>query len=53
MPGVTKHIFDHEIRDILSMWTYEIKTIQPLLPKKYTKEDIIGLSTHILGISKI
>lgn len=43
MPGVTKHIFNHEIRDILSMWNCEIKIIQPLLPKGYTSDDIIAL----------
>ena len=43
MSGVTKHIFDQEVRDILSMWDCEIKTIQPLLPKEYSKSDIIAL----------
>ena len=33
MPGVTKHIFNHEICDILSMFNCEIKTIEPLLSK--------------------
>lgn len=43
MSGVTKHIFEHEIRDILTMWNQQIKTIQPLLPKKYSKKNIIEL----------
>lgn len=43
MPGVTKHIFNHEICDILSMWNREIKTIEPLLPKEYSNGDIIAL----------
>ena len=43
MPGVTKHIFDHEIRDILSMWNCQIKTIQTLLPKEYSSMEIIEL----------
>lgn len=43
MPGVTKHIFNHEICDILSMFNCEIKTIEPLLPKEYSSGDIIGL----------
>lgn len=43
MPGVTKHIFDHEIRDIISMWNCQIKTIKPLLPKEYTSAEIIEL----------
>ena len=47
MSGVTKHIFDQEVRDILSMWDCEIKTIQPLLPKEYSKSDIIETSFKI------
>ena len=43
MPGVTKHIFNHEIGDILSMWNHEIETIEPLLPKEYSIGDIIAL----------
>lgn len=43
MPGVTKHIFNHEILDILSMWNNEIKTIQPLLPREYSSKEIISL----------
>lgn len=43
MPGVTKHIFNHEICDILSMFNCEIKTIEPLLPKEYSSDDIIAL----------
>lgn len=43
MPGVTKHIFNHEICDILSMFNCEIKTIEPLLPKEYSSGDIITL----------
>ena len=43
MPGVTKHIFNHEIYDILSMFNYEIKTVEPLLPKEYSSGDIIAL----------
>ncbi len=43
MPRVTKHIFDHEIRDILSMWNCQIKTIQTLLPKEYSSMEIIEL----------
>ena len=36
MAGVTKHIYDHEIRDIIDMWSKQIKTLQPILPKEYT-----------------
>lgn len=43
MPGVTKHIFDHDIRDIVSMWTTQLKSIQQILPKNYTEQDIISL----------
>ena len=43
MPGVTKRISDHEIRDIISMWSQQIKTIQPILPYEYGKEEVIAL----------
>lgn len=43
MPGVTKHIYDHEIRDIICMWSKQIKSIQRLLPKEYDAEEIISL----------
>lgn len=43
MSGITKHIFDHELRDILSMWNSEINFLCPLLPRKYTKNDVIAL----------
>lgn len=43
MSGVTRHIFEHELDDILSMWNAEIKSVTPLLPRKYTKADIIAL----------
>ncbi len=33
MSGVTKHIYEHEIRDIISMWNIQLKFIQGLLPK--------------------
>lgn len=46
MSGVTKHIFEHELDDILSMWNTEIKSVTPLLPRKYTKADIIALLKH-------
>lgn len=46
MPGVTKRIFEHEIRDIISMWNKEIKSIISLLPYEYTKDDIIALLKH-------
>lgn len=43
MPGVTKHIYDHDIRDILTMWNRQLKEISLILPQEYTKEDIISL----------
>lgn len=41
MSGVTKHIFEHEIRDIVSMWNNQIKAIQCILPQNYTSKDIL------------
>lgn len=43
MSGVTKHIFEHEIRDIISMWTSQLKEVQSILPLKYDYNDIINL----------
>ncbi len=43
MAGVTKHIFEHEIRDIINMWSKQIETLQPVLPQEYTENDIIEL----------
>ena len=43
MSGVTKHISDHEIRCIISMWSRQIETIKPILPYEYGKEEIIAL----------
>ena len=43
MPGVTKHIYDHDIRDILTMWNRQLKEISLILPQEYTKKDIISL----------
>lgn len=41
MAGVTKRIFEHDIRDILSMWDTQLKCIQKVLPKEYSHEDIV------------
>lgn len=43
MSGVTKRIYEHEIRDIISMWNKQLKSIQELLPKDYTEKDIVTL----------
>lgn len=53
MSGVTKHIYDHEIRDIISMWNMQLKSIQELLSKGYKNEDIVeilNIFIHMNGI---
>lgn len=46
MSGVTKHIYEHKIRDILQMWQKQIKSLLPLLPQYYKESDIIALLKH-------
>lgn len=46
MPGVTKHIFEHDIRDIVLMWSEQLKIIQNILPQYYTDKDIISALKH-------
>lgn len=46
MSGVTKHIFEHDIRDIISMWSNQLKAVQHVLPQYYSKEDIINALKH-------
>ena len=41
MAGVTKHIFDHEIRDILSMWDTHLRCIRKVLSQTYSHKDIV------------
>ena len=43
MSGVTKHIFDHDIRDVIYMLRKQLKSIQGILPKDYTDKDIISV----------
>lgn len=43
MAGVTRHIFEHDIRDILKMWNEQLKLIQQILPLHYTEKDILYL----------
>ena len=43
MAGVTKHIYEHDLIDIRSMWTKELKEIRNILPKNYKSSDIIEL----------
>lgn len=42
MSGVTKHIYDKEIRDIIVSWDKQMETIMNLLPQIYTKSDVIN-----------
>lgn len=41
MASVTKHIFEHDLRDILSVWETQLKRIHKVLPPKYLHEDIV------------
>lgn len=43
MSGVTRHIYEHEIRDIISMWNTQLKSIQDILPQNYDESDVINL----------
>lgn len=43
MSGVTKHIFEADIRDINKMWKYQLEKISYILPKYYTDKDILNL----------
>lgn len=43
MAGVTKHIYDHEIRDIQAEWSKQLKAISKVLPRNYEKTDILKL----------
>lgn len=42
MAGVTKHIYEREIIDIIIRWNKEIKSIIPLLPECYTEVTILS-----------
>lgn len=46
MSGVTKHIYNAEICDILSMWNTQLKTISKTLPCEYTHADIVESLKH-------
>lgn len=46
MPGVTKRIYESEIREIIKMWNIQLKSIQDLLPKNYIKNDVIAILKH-------
>lgn len=43
MYGVTKHIFDHEIKDIKDMWKKQLQAIRNILPVDYNEDDIVRL----------
>lgn len=40
MSGVTKHIYNSDIRDILCMWNTQLKKIYKTLPNRYSHIDI-------------
>lgn len=42
MPGVTKRIFEHDLRDVMIMWNEELRQVQDVLSQYYTEEDIIN-----------
>ena len=43
MAGVTEHIYEHEIRDIILMWKQQLNEIKNILPKFYSAEDIVNI----------
>ena len=43
MPGVTKNIYNADIRDIQNMWNEQLKDIAFALPKSYSEDDILTL----------
>lgn len=43
MSEVTKRIYEHEIRDIITMWNTQLKSIQNILPKNYDSLDVVEL----------
>ena len=43
MSGFTKKLYKNELFDIKVMWKKQLKAIEPLLPQRYTKRDIIDL----------
>ena len=51
MSGVTKHIYEHELRNIVSMWSGELKSVRDILPQYYIDKDIINalISTCIIN----
>ena len=43
MSGVTKHIYNAEIKDIHIMWNKQLEKILPLLPQNYSETDILTI----------
>lgn len=43
MPGVTRHIYEADVRDIHSMWKKQLETIAVILPQNYTDKDVVNL----------
>ena len=41
MAGVTKHIYDADIREIQKQWSEQIRSLIPLLPRHYDKQTIV------------
>ena len=41
MSGVTKHIFESDIRDIHKMWDQQLGVLASVLPYNYSEKDII------------
>lgn len=41
MSGVTKHIYDNDIKDIICMWNMQLKKIQKTLSIRYTHTEIV------------
>lgn len=43
VPGVTKHIYEADIREIQTQWCQQIVSLKALLPKDYNEETIVEL----------
>lgn len=46
MSGISKHIYNAEICDILCMWNTQLKKISKTLPREYTHTDIVESLKH-------
>ena len=40
MAGATKHIFDHDVRDIIGMLNKQLADIKHVLPRTYSTEAV-------------